>query len=585
MDFLWKIYEKNRPIFKDKTKEIYRTKNKSKTEVLIIKLDKSSKEVDKFRKEKKFQIIEIINKNNSIFIILEYFNHILSHPLIGPIYLKLTNEENNAITSKLKAIVLLDIKNKFNVKQNGYFIKAIFKNIGYMKVLMFEYIRLLKIGEKVCFMYSKEKERYSIKITEKRRVFYDDRYNYTMIEIFDNEKIDNIMVFNDKFNFMNTLHNEVICLYIKTGKINQNTIIGYNNNDNTDDNKRVYNQRIILKSRETNKEIIFLNDKNNNYPLIDSSFMDFHLILMDLRKYLTFDKNILPKMKKIKHFKYKAIQAGIMKSFGILKDGRLTLKSSQTFQIFDQNLEKNEYLHFDFTFSSHYMVKNGDILTLPCSKIIRFDNKNKYSIIQELPNPSINDRRIVCEYNDLLLLIGDEPFIEIFKYDKIKVEYVFEKNYPIGEKINDASKIKTDQIVIIHGFNIDFFNVYDNKISVIAKCKLKKPKEDYSTMTYFTFYHFLYKNRYLLCDNTYGFILLFDIRLKKFVCKLSSCISSLYNLFLLSNGNLFNSHLDEICIFDKKVHLIQHFNTKINKGIESIICQMNNGTIILNERF
>lgn len=257
MDFLWKIYEKNRPIFKDKTKEIYRTKNKSKTEVLIIKLDKSSKEVDKFRKEKKFQIIEIINKNNSIFIILEYFNHILSHPLIGPIYLKLTNEENNAITSKLKAIVLLDIKNKFNVKQNGYFIKAIFKNIGYMKVLMFEYIRLLKIGEKVCFMYSKEKERYSIKITEKRRVFYDDRYNYTMIEIFDNEKIDNIMVFNDKFNFMNTLHNEVICLYIKTGKINQNTIIGYNNNDNTDDNKRVYNQRIILKSRETNKKLFF----------------------------------------------------------------------------------------------------------------------------------------------------------------------------------------------------------------------------------------------------------------------------------------------------------------------------------------
>ena len=57
MDFLWKEYEKNRPIFKDKTKEVYRTRNKSKKEVLILKLDNSSKEVDEFKKEKIFHII------------------------------------------------------------------------------------------------------------------------------------------------------------------------------------------------------------------------------------------------------------------------------------------------------------------------------------------------------------------------------------------------------------------------------------------------------------------------------------------------------------------------------------------------
>ena len=582
MDFLWKVYEKNRMIFKDKTKEIYRTKNKNKKEVLIIKLDKSSKKVDEFKIEKKFKIIEIINKSNLVFIILEYYNHILSHPLIGPIYLKLTNEENNAITSKLKAIVLLDICNRFDVKQNGYFIKAIFNKIGTIKVLMFEYIRLLKLGEEISFMFSKEKEKYSIKITEKRRVFYDEVNNYTMIEIFEHEKIDNILVFNDYFNNINTLNNEVICLYIKTGKINQNTIIGYKNN--RIENKRVYDQRTILKSKETNKEIIFLNDKNNDYPLIDSTFYDFHLSLMDLKRHLIFENNILPKIPKIKNFKYKAIQAGNIRSFGILKDGRLTLCSSQTFEIYDLKLEKMEYIHFNFSIGYHYVLKNGDVLMLKCSKIIRFNSQNNYHIIQELPNPSINDRRITCEFKDLLLLIGDRPFIEIFKYDKIKEEYLFEKNYEIGEKIHDAFKIKTDQIVVIHGFNLYFLKVYDDKFSVIAKCKLKSPKEG-SSINHFKFYHFLYKNRYLLCDNIYDNILLFDLRLKKFVCNLSSCTISLYNLILLSNGNLFNTYLNEFCIFDKKLFTIQHLNAKTNKGINSVICQMSDGTIILNESF
>ena len=447
---------------------------------------------------------------------------------------------------------------------------------------MFEYIRPLEIGEEIC-MNLNEKERYSIKITEKRRVFYDKLNNYTMIEIFDHEKINNFIVFNDNFNYANTLYNEVICLYIKTGKINRNTIMGYkrNNNDNIFIEK-VYNPRIILKSKETNKELIFLNDKNNEYPLIDSTFLDFHLIFMDLRKILYFKKNILPTMPKIKKFKYKAIKRASEKSYGFFKDGRLTLYSFQHFDIFDTKFEEEINISFDnlnARFNYHYVLKNDDILILPDGIIIRIDSQNNYSIIQKLPYISYY-RRKVCECKDLLLLFGDAPFIEIFKYDKIKEEYIFENNYPIGNKIKDAFKIKTDQFVIIHGFNIDFFKVYDNKLSLIAKCKLEEPG-GYD----FDFYHFLYKNRYLLCDNLYSGTLLFDIRLKKFVCKLSSCEVSLSHLLLLSNGNLLNYSLTEFCIFDKKVFKIQQFNPKINNGINSIICQMSDGTIIINENY
>lgn len=206
-----------------------------------------------------------------------------------------------------------------------------------------------------------------------------------MVEIVKSDKIKDFLVYDEaitiNYKNKNDLYKEIICLSTNKHKFSKSSIIGFNKEIITfktpiynEWNK--YNSLIKLDHSIHTPTIYLLNDKKNEYPIIDSIFLDFNADFLDLKKSFIFPK-ILPKISKTDIKCFKTLEMKI-NSLDILKDGRISITTDDwLFYIYNNDFSDKVEIKTGIHIYYHQVLKNGDILVK--------DNSNCNATILRLP--------------------------------------------------------------------------------------------------------------------------------------------------------------------------------------------------------
>ena len=208
-----------------------------------------------------------------------------------------------------------------------------------------------------------------IKFTKKRNIFSDRKNSYIMIEIFESDNIKDYIVYDENIQYQNFLYKEIICLNLKKSKFTKSSIIGFNDKKhlrfhplNGSGYKNDYSSNIKIDDKIFTSTIFLLNDKEKEYPIIDSFDTDFNSIIKDMKKRLIFTSKI-KKIPKTDNKLFKSLGMNI-DSLNVLKDGRITISSKGNFYIYSNDFSEKQKisLHGHLQFKYHGVLKNGNIL-------------------------------------------------------------------------------------------------------------------------------------------------------------------------------------------------------------------------------
>ena len=596
-------YKKIKDLLNTNNLVVYLVQNNYGQQYLIQKLN-TNKINDDIKKEKSIKIIKIMQKGDESYIIIKFKPEVLTNPLIGPIYPPFSKEEDQIISSKLNYAYcsIVNEKNIIRKETIGYFVKFKIKNFPIKKGLFINYINTEKVNN-INFKYDNKMQ--SINLSTERKIYSSFKYDYTLIEIMDNDNIKDFLLYDENINCnfknrKNFLLKEVVCLSFNNKKYYKNSIINVDRKDiklydhykDSDIINFNYNLSVI----NDKSLVILLNEKENDFPIIDNYLINNNNI-EDIKKQIQF--SLIPhplsvnfaNIKIEENCKYSQTFKDGRISMIFLKDNLISLKIyNKDFIledeiIFEKDLKDKIY---GPSFKKYKILNNGDILIIyEKALIIRLNKSNpkKYDIIRQLYfNSSNND---VCEYKDYLIFCETEETLNIYiwKYDSITKNYISppqELHYPYyNEEQNHYNKcqilqIAQNKIILSEGYVTYFFEIINDVFTL--NCIINEG---------FYFCPFTYKGKYLLSE--YGNNI-FDLNLRKTI---AWCLLEISNncyckkIIKIPNGNLLieyedhyyeKKYLIEATIFQNEIYVIQ--KTEINYDYKLITC-LNNGKIIL----
>lgn len=593
MNLVWKKYEKKKILNEKKNSAMYlgkeKNNNKNSKQVLIKQLDKSNvKNIEDIKSNFGSGIIEILEDRTSIIFVIEYYTSILVHPLIGKIYLPFTQEDNDIFNSKIKFACfpmkskikeVIDFNNNF-----GYCIKLKLNGFKVLKFLLYNFknginYNGISINNKI------------IDFTKKRNIFCDRKYSYIMIDLFDCDGIKDYIVYDENILYQKLLYKEIICLNLKKSKFIKSSIVGFTDKKplgfhppNGFHDKIAYYSHIKTDHKVYTSTIFLLNDKEKEYPLIDSFDIDFNLIMSDFKKRLLFTSKI-GKIPKTDNKFFKSLNMDI-DSLNILKDGRITISSNNKFYIYNCHLTEKQNISFINNFKNHGVLNNGDFLAYPYNPFIfRLTYYNKVDIIQDFPECTFEK---FCECKDYIFFLEYKD-LSIWKYNESKKAYIFVQKYGLYNYIRSEERnlflIKDDKILASSDYKIICFQIIGDKIDLIFKYSNNNTISN-------KFYPIIYKGKYIFSRDN-DILETFSLLKRKYI--FSSSLPHDYGalqLFPLINGNLLIVYsldknlydkkksycLMEVTFFQNDIFIVKKFEFKV----KSIVAQLKDGTIIYN---
>ena len=430
---------------------------------------------------------------------------------------------------------------------------------------------------------------------EKRRIYADKIYNYHMIEILNSDNIKDFLVYDEQIDYKQKLYKEVICLNLKKNKFSKSSIIGFNDTNIRKMHPPLYDENnkhiscIKLDHSILTPTIYLLNEKENEYPIIDSFAINFNVIIADMKKSLLFPQKF-PKIPKTDIKNFKTLKIAIM-SLDVLKDGRISINDGVHFYIYNKDFSNKEEIKFGFELTYHKFLKNGDLLVLNYPKIIRLTNNKSNKKFEIIQNLSENFTKQHLEFKDYLFLI--ETFnLNIWKYDKIQKQYIFIEK--LEKYLENIFPIGKNKIMVSTGKEIICFQFDDKGYNKVLN--IKNSDSNYSLK----FFPNIYKKKYIfncLLINMKNYIEIFNLESQMFIYNISFLSNIIIKqIFPLNNGNLLivyyedsrynpntnykdNYKVMETVIVDRKIFIVKKFDIRV----KSIISQLKNGTIIYNQ--
>ena len=286
MNLVWKKYDKTKILNDKKNAAMFLGKeknNKNPKQVLIKQVDKSNvKKIEDIKSTFSSRIIETLEDRTSTIFVIEYYTSILVHPLIGKIYLLFTQEENNIFNSKMKFACFPMKENNF-----GFCLKIKLKGFKVLKYLLFNFNNGISSNISINGQI--------IDLTKKRNIFPDRKYSYIMVQLFDSDGIKDYIVYDENIQYTKLLYKEIICLNLKKSKFIKSSITGFTDKKpltfhppNGSSDKIAYCSLIKIDHKVYTSTVFLLNDKENEYPLIDSFVTDINSIISYFKKKLLF---------------------------------------------------------------------------------------------------------------------------------------------------------------------------------------------------------------------------------------------------------------------------------------------------------
>ena len=331
--------------------------------------------------------------------------------------------------------------------------------------------------------------------------------------------------------------------------------------------------------------IILLNDKEKNYPIIDFPNKFLNKIITDMKKTEKF-KKILPNIKNTLQFKDFKVMKDV-KSVDILKDRRiLVITNKGNNYVYNEDFSLKEEIKYNFY--KHIILNNGDILEFS-PEILRLTNYGeKIQIIQKFPHKFYE---IACECQNFLFLSErKKEYMEVWKYDISKAEYIYDRNITIEEKNNyyfyDSKKniilLKKNEIMTTSVNLLLIFRIENNNINLIFKCRHN---------SYFRFLPIVHNKKYIF-SFSYHDVNLFSLEKTRFI-EISFCpeIGEVKQIFQLLNGHYLiyfekyysnndNKKLVEAILWENKFFVLKTFEFKHEI---KILKQLKNGTVIITD--
>ena len=595
MSSIWKKYKKISNLLIIKNLEVYLAENKKGNKVLILYLNSFPIDED-IKEEKSIKIIEIIKKKTEEYIIIEYDPKLLNNPLIGPIYTPFTKEENQILSSKLKytRCLLLDDQNKETGKI-GYFIKFKIKNFPIKKGLYINSFIDIEHEKFINFKY--ENKNHVINLSSKRKRFFSCKFDYFLIEIINNDNIKDFLVYDETIDcsYKNKklfLSKEIIRISFEDKIYIKSEIIDINQREIDifyDFGK--FNDKIELNFNKFDPyttDIILLNLKEKEYPIIDNYFFKYNIIenvKKQIRYSLLSPRSTL-NIKKIKFIEEKEE----IQNYQILNNGNISLliykNNNIHLKIYNQNLKLENEVIFksNFEHAKHKQLNNDNFILLFINTFIiklNKENQNKYDTIQIFPEEEIR-RKDVCQFKDFLIFIFEKQYLEIWKFNTSELKYVVHQkmlfNFFSGYLPNcDIKSVCKNELIVSTSSGTLFLEINKNNyLSLVSRVKFQ-----------FYFCSFVYNKNYLLTENGEY---IFDLRKKWPIAYSSlkfnnSCYTE--NIILLSNGNLLleyediesqKKYLIEATIFENEIFVIQKIQLKYQF---QLITQLKDGTIVI----
>jgi hypothetical protein len=573
---------------KKKMQAMYLGKEKNNSrQVLIKQLERANLiNIETIKKTFSSRIIETIEDSTSLIFVLEYYTSILVHPLIGKIYLPFTQEENNIFNSKIKFACfpmkskikeVIDFNNNF-----GYCLKLKLKGFKILKFLLYH----IKNGINYNGISINNQ---IIDFKKKRNIFCDRKYKYIVIDLFDSDDIKDYIVYDENIQYQKLLYKEIICLNLKKSKFIKSSIIGFNNEKKPltflfSSEKKTYEPHIKTDHKVYTSTIFLLNDKENEYPLIDSFDTDFNLIIADLKKRLLFTSKIR-KIPKTDNKCFKSLGMEI-KSLCVLKDGRITIKYIGGFCVYNNKFAEKKEITFKGYFQYHGVLKNGDLLAYGIDCFI-FRLTNKVDVIQKFPENCTK----YCECKDFIIFL-DNKYLSIWKYNKTENRYFFEQKteipYDVFEENKNIFLFGENKVLFSSLTTMICYQIIGEKIELIFRYYNKNNNR--STLN--RFYPMIYKGKYIFSQDD-DVLQVFSLQKSKYI--FTTAFPHDYGaiqLFPLFNGNLLlvystesysydgkkSYSLMEVTIFQNDIFIVQKYEFKV----KSIVTQLKDGTIIYN---